>query len=195
MSGSAFSDNGYCDELFSDLEIVDEDCSGIIFEGCTFENCSFEKVSFKGGLFETCVFKTCAIVLCDMTNSTLDGVSFEDCKIVGFNFSTLNNFNTAFSCRNSRLITCSFINIDIRNSGFAGCVIDDSVFRNCNLQKADFGGVTFRFTSFHANDLRHANFKDASGFQIDPCNNKMKGAFFTALSALELVKSFEIKLV
>ncbi len=190
-----FEQKEYHDEVFSDLKVVEIDNSGKLFEDCGFKNCNFENVAFKNANMVNCTFSSCSIILPEVTNLTLDDVTFDDCKIVGFNFSTINNFNTSMKFIRSKLMTCSFISIDIRDTSFSECMIDDTVFRDSMLKNSNFEEVQFRFTSFVSNDLTKANFKNASGFQIDPCNNKLKGASFSALSALELVKYFDIKLV
>ncbi|MBU0994331.1 MAG: pentapeptide repeat-containing protein [Proteobacteria bacterium] len=88
-----FEKKEYNHEVFSNLEIVGMDHSGKLFTDCRFENCHFETVVFKNIIMEHCVFSSCAIILPDMTNAAFDDVTFDDCKIVGCNFSTINNFN------------------------------------------------------------------------------------------------------
>ncbi len=101
----------------------------------------------------------------------------------------------SFSFSSSKLVSCSFVGLDIRNTSFLGSIIDDTQFRECNLKGANFEGVKFKGTSFLSNNLFQANFKDASGFLINPCENRMKGSKFSHVSALELLRQFEIKFI
>lgn len=190
-----FENDHYSEIVFREQEIKGALKSDIVFDECRFENCQFDTVTFKNTHFERCVFSACELTLPDVSNTIFDDVEFENCKVTGCNFSLINNFNTALKFNRSKLITCSFVRIDLRNTVFAGSVIDDAIFRDCNLTGADFEDVQFRLTEFSMNDLRKTNFKNASGFHLDPCTNKLKGAAFSSLSALELLKPFEIKIL
>ena len=190
-----FEEKEYSEMTFVDLVCTGTDISGKEFQECIFKNCSFENVNFRNSIFENCEFDSCALILPDFKNTTIDDVDFIECKITGLNFGDMNDFSMAFGFNKSKLLSCSFVGLDIRDASFCNSMIVDSVFRECNLHKADFEGVAFKATSFSVNNLTCANFNDASGFFINPCENKLKGATFSIAAALELLKQFEIEYV
>jgi len=190
-----FEKNEYSETTFSDLKCVGTDISGIEFLECTFKSSVFEKVTFRNCIFEQCVFESCALILPGIGHSTFDDVQFLECKIAGLNFGDLNAFSVKLGFEKSKLLSCSFVGLDLKGTSFINSQIVDSVFRECNLQKSDFEGVLFRSTSFSRNDLTCTNFKDASGFFINPCENKLKGASFSLAGAMGLLNQFEINII
>lgn len=193
--GIMFEDNDYSEMTFCDLKCVGTDISGKEFLECTFKNSVFENVMFRNCIFERCVFDSCSLILPGIGHSTFDDVHFQECKIAGLNFGDLNTFSISLGFDRSKLLSCSFVGLELKSTSFSNSQIVDTVFRECNLQKTDFEGVLFTSTIFSRNDLTHANFKDASGFFINPCDNKLKGATFSHTSALELLHQFGINFI
>ncbi len=190
-----FHDYEYSEMTFSDMLCTGTDISGKEFYECVFKNCLFENAVFTNSIFENCEFDLCSLILPDFKNTTIDDVVFKECKITGLNFGEINDFSMSFTFKKSKLLSCSFVGLDLKNTTFTNSMIVDSVFRECNLHKSDFEGVAFKSTSFSVNDLSSSNFRDASGFFINPCDNRLKGATFSTAAALELLKQFEIEYV
>ncbi len=190
-----FEKDDYSEETFSEYVGEDIDLSGKEFQECIFNNCVFTNAVFRNCIFENCIFDSCSLILPDFMNTTLDDVEFKGCKITGLNFGTMNTICMSFCFENSKLLSCSFVGLTIKNTSFLNSIIVDSLFRECNLHKSDFEGVAFSATSFSVNDMTCVNFKDASGFYINPCENRLKGAMFSPANALELLKQFEIKYI
>ena len=58
------------------------------------------------------------------------------------------------------------------------------------LAGADFRGVVLSSTAFSRCDLQKADFREATGYRIDPSDNQMKGARFSFLDVIALLNGF-----
>lgn len=192
MSTVLFNNNEFEDQEFSGVEVNECDLSGKEFEYCSFEGCVFDSVRLKHAVFENCKFISSSLMMTDVKQATFDGVIFKGCKITGINFSELNTFRMSLAFFNTKLLSCSFIGLDLPETPFEASVIDDTIFRECNLKNSSFKNTLFNSTTFSSNNLSKTNFKDATGFLINPCDNDLKGAIFTHLSAFELLKPFNL---
>lgn len=185
--------NEYRDVVFTGH--FDGDWQKNAFEGCRFEKCSFETVAWERCRFQQCVFQDCRLLNVQPSSSKFHSVSFVGCKLAGFNFSRLDTkllFDIVI--RDSKLISCTFARLDLTKSTFLSNEMEDCLFDNADMRGLNFSGTVFGETHFRHCNLEKANFSDATGFIINPLENKVKGAVFSFSNALELLNIFEIVL-
>ncbi len=97
-----------------------------------------------------------------------------------------------------RIVNCSFVNCRFDRCTIVSLSATDSElklasFHNCSLIGVHWGEL-LPATQFHQCDLRKADFRGASGYQIDPSANRMKQAKFSYPEVLNLLDSLAIEI-
>ena len=83
-----------------------------------------------------------------------------------------------------------FSGMALKQFDFSKCTFGDCVFDDCKLAGADFRGVALSSTAFSRCDLQKADFREATGYRIDPSDNQMKGARFSFPDVIALLNGF-----
>jgi uncharacterized protein YjbI with pentapeptide repeats len=65
-------------------------------------------------------------------------------------------------------------------------------FTNADIQGADLSGSDLSDARFDNTNLEKADFRTATGFQIDPDRNRLKKAKFNAQNALLLLQKYRL---
>lgn len=68
------------------------------------------------------------------------------------------------------------------------------MFEECNLKDSSFEKSLLNTTQFTNRDLRGADFREATGYQIDINTNKLKGAKFSFPEVINLLSGLEINI-
>ena len=84
------------------------------FLNCVFENLDFSSQSFKDSRFIECNFKKCNCSNITVMNSSLRDVEFDECKLLGINWSCVNTVSH-LKFLNSILDYCVFQELDLVN--------------------------------------------------------------------------------
>ena len=180
-------------ETFSGMIISHGKISNKEFENCVFEKCIFIECIFENCRFIDSSFVGCSISANKPFNSQFTNVTFEDSKIMGFDFT---------KARSVRLI--SFIKCNISYSNFSFVKVPELILKECaahevNFNEADLTGGIFTQTDFlksvfsHTN-LTKADFRGAYNYGIDLTSNTCKKAQFSLPEASSLLRSFDILL-
>lgn len=122
----------------------------------------------------------------------LQNVVFENCKLMGVNFSLVDPLLFSVQFKNCLLDMANFSGLDLKKTPFINCLIRDASFFESNLSDADFSGSNLLGTTFHHCNLTKANFASAQGYSINPLTNVLKGAKFSSPEVLSLLKHLEI---
>lgn len=183
---------------FEALDFSASEISHKEFEDCTFIKCDFSHSSFKKCKFEYCHFSHCNLSLMQVLDSQFSGVVFEDCKIIGVDWTVASW--TALTLRapkfkNSVLNDSSFWGLKLESIMINGCEARDVDFREANLQEADMQDTDFTRALFRHTNLIKSNFRQATGFDIDIRLNAIKDAKFSRYEAVRLLAGLEIELV
>ncbi len=164
----------YEDQHFLKESFKDADLRGKIFRNCRFERCSFNNVKFEGCRFQE--------------------VHFEDCKIVGGDFTRIDQMFLTLSCKKCLIHTCNFSDLNLKNTSFSGSTIRETHFSHVNLTGSDFQDCDLQGSIFHQSDLSRANLINAVNFSINPLSNKLKGTKFSRETASALLEFLGIEL-
>ena len=76
--------------------------------------------------------------------------------------------------KDCQLREIDFSEADLSNSSFIDCDLSQAIFQNTNLEKADFRSALY--------------------YSIDPENNRLKGAKFSAAGIAGLLDKYQIKI-
>lgn len=121
---------------------------------------------------------------CNLTNTlwggtTLNDVSFENCKLLGSNLSVCNPFMLSVRFRESNLTLTQFAGLDLKGTIFENCILHQTEFTTTNLTQASFLKSDLKKAIFENTILLKADFTTAYNYTIDPAQNRMKGARFS----------------
>lgn len=187
-------DRPYQNECFSDITDVRSDFSQRQFFDCVFRHCRFERSHFDGCNFINCEFIRCELYVVDVLNAGFRDVIFDECTIVGVDFSKFN----------ASLLSFPFSGCVLDYSSFAGTRIATTIFDQCILRNVDFAGVDLTGSSFENCDLSaarfentildEANFQTACNFTVDPRLNRIKSASFSLQNITGLLGRFDIQI-
>lgn len=182
------------DAQFSRITLEEEEFHDVTFIDSTFENCTFRHVDFSECSFRDCCFIECEWTIVTLGNTMLGGVEFDQCKLMGIDFSNVNKFGFSPEFFQTMINNAVFYNQDLKKMRFKECLIFNTDFTEINFTSADFSGSEFRETIFHQCSLEKANFKNAKGYSIDPSVNKLKEAHFSQPEVMSFLAYLGIKI-
>ena len=165
------------------------------YANCKFLNCQFSGVDFTASDFTDCVFDHCEINLPILNNVGLKSASFKNCKLIGVDFSRCNASFLNLSFEDCLIDTCNFSGLKLKATPFPRCIIRETRFVESFLEEACFDGSDMEDTVFHQCNLQKASFVNARNYWIDPTTNKLKGATFSLPEAISLLAGLGIKLL
>lgn len=162
-----------------------------------FDGCYFKKVKFISNnnikvRFINCIFEDCDFSNFRMSNSTINQVAFNNCKLYGIDLSI------------SDIRDVIFFNTTLSFGNFTDCHMDYCMFNNCDMQNSfldsvRFKDVTFKTTDLCFSEIIHTSLKNIdwsdskiSGIKIDI--RDLRGLIVNELQALELVSLLGIKI-
>ncbi len=157
---------------FKELDLTDAELKSAVFIDCKFERCNLANVS--------------------VLNVVLRGVVFEDCNLMGINWSEARK-NGDFHFLGCKLDYGCFQAMDMRGARFENCSIREADFSDTNLAKANFRGSLLTATSFVKANLEKADFREAREYFMDPRFVKMKEAKFSFPEAVALLQALGIE--
>ncbi|WP_418262620.1 pentapeptide repeat-containing protein [Flavobacterium faecale] len=165
------------------------------FENCMFQNCDFANSDFSNNTFMDCEFIDCNLSMMQVVASSFKTVQFRNCKMMGIQFHTCNDFlfSVGFqdcvldysSFANKKMPKTQFSNTSLKEVAFMSCDLTQSIFDNCNLQAANFNET----------QLKEVNFLTAFNYSIDPEFNPMKKARFSTQGITGLLDKYDIKVI
>lgn len=193
------SNEEYFDVSFNKLELAGIHGKNIEFEECQFSDCDFSNAKFQNCKFVNCEFERCNLSLLDLANSRLFGVTFQDSKLVGVDWTkaTWPVYHIDFELKFYRCI--------LTDSSLFGLTLNELVLDECKLhdvdfREGDFTGSTmshcdFTHSLFMRTNLQQVDFTESSNYAIDVLENQVKGAKFSRYEALNLLEYLGIELV
>ncbi len=160
--------------------------------GFEFTKMDFTELNLKSSLFLDCKFVSCNFANCSLMNVAFRGVVFEDCNLMGTNWTEVRK-NGGYTFSGCKMDYTSFQGVDLRGSGFVNCMIRESDFAGANLSKVSLAGSSLAGTSFTNANIEKADFRGARDYFIDPKFTKIKDAHFSFPEALVLIEALGAK--
>ena len=164
------------------------------FYDSQFDGASFVEARLAGCRFVDCRFQTCDLSMAEVTDAVFQNVAFEDCRLLGINWSLAAHKVTPFAASFVRCLLdfSRFREMRLIEQRFDGCSFREAVFVNVDLQRASFVNAELSRCQFSRCDLRGADFRGARGYRIDPQQNAVRGARFSAGEVMGLLHGLEI---
>ncbi len=150
---------------------IELDLSNYKFIDCAFERCQLSSVKIHGAVIQA---------------------AFKYSKIEGVNFFTAKKSLLSINFDSCLIRHCSFAELKLPKVKFTGCELQNVDFSDADLSSADFSNTTFVDCVFRNTNLAKADFRYASGYFIDPTQNKIRGARFSSPDVLNLLAGFDI---
>lgn len=189
----------YVDVSFKNLELSEERYKDIEFEGCRFLDCNFSEVTFQNCKFFNCQFERCNLSLMDLSGSRLFGVTFQESKLVGVNWTkatwAIYHVDFELSFHKCILNDASFFGLTLNELNFDECKLHDVDFREGNFDGSSMTYCDFTRSLFMGTGLQRVDFSESSGYAINVLENEVKGARFSRYEALNLLECLDIELV
>ena len=158
-----------------------------------FFRCTFRQGKLADSRWERCSFEACTFIECDLTravpvNSSLRGVTFKQCKLLGIDFSSL-AINPDVTFEGSILRYVVMKDVNLRGTRFHDCEMQDAQLVESSFIDADFTGTDLTGASFSRCELGGADFSSARGAYFDPRQNSAKGAFVPVETAVMIAQA------
>mgnify|MGYP000692907715 CR=1 FL=1 len=97
-------------------------------------------------------------------------LSFTDCQL---------NFSSFYQLKTPKT---KFVNCNLQEADFTESILSNSIFDNCDLKRANFSRT----------NIEKSDFETSFNFEINPEENKIKGAKFSRSSIDGLLVKFGI---
>ncbi|GAA0871977.1 pentapeptide repeat-containing protein [Gangjinia marincola] len=183
------------DEVFEQKDFTSARLAKGDYEGCLFKQCQFTESDLSEIRFIDCEFIGCNLSNVKLQGTSFQQVRFDECKLLGLHFEHCDAFAFGITCKKTQLMPASFYQCALANTIFEACDLTEADFTQANLTNAVFNESTLNRAIFDQTILEQADVSRASGIQIDPTKNKLRGAKFSRENALGLLQGFGIEVV
>ena len=163
------------------------------FEGATFGNVAAVGLDLRDRKFIDCMFENCQLSSVKLDGAVIQS-SFKNCKIEGINFFTVKRTLLSLSFESCLIRHSSFAELRLHNAKYARCEFRNVDFADADLTGVDFSSSIFEDCIFRNTNLSKADFRGATGYFIDPIQNKIRGARFSSPDVLNLLAPFDIEI-
>lgn len=172
-------------------EPIDEDA---------YMECEFQKVDFSGLDLSKKRFSNCRFIGCNWTATKveltrLQDVSFLESKVMGVDFTLCDPNFLSLAFEKCLLNGCNFTEMVLKGAKFVESQVKECHFAQSNVKGGSFRGSNLEGSTFHQTNLEKCDFSEAENYAIDPLNNRLKGAKFSQVEALSLLKGLGIEIV
>lgn len=168
------------------------------FDNCTFKNCNFTEAQLKKCKLIECTFSLCNLSNLHVNQSSFNDVFFEECKMVGINWTKAHWPIIKLSCplRFNKCILndSTFLGLSLREMLMTECKAHDVDFREADCFEANFSYTDFTHSLFNKTNLKKADFSESLNYQINVFENDVKGAKFSLPEAVNLLRGLEIEI-
>ena len=176
-------------KTFEKVSFIDKRVNNREFEDCVFKNCDFSNNSFMD-----CEFIECNLSMTSLVGTSLKTVHFKDCKLLGIQFNTCNDFLFSVSFQDCVLDYSSFANKKMPKTKFDSCSMKEVSFIGTNLMNSSFDNCNLDNAVFNDTQLAGVDFRTAYNYKIDPEFNPMKKAKFSTQGIVGLLDKYDIKI-
>jgi uncharacterized protein YjbI with pentapeptide repeats len=174
--------------------LIDTKINNREFEDCIFKNCDFSNSDFSYNMFVDCEFIDCNLSMLQLGSTGLKTISFKNCKLLGIQFHTCDDFLFGVHFEECVLDYASFANKKMPKTKFNSCSLKEVTFIGTNLTNAVFENCNLDNAIFNETQLAGADFTTAYNYKIDPEFNPMKKAKFSTVGIPGLLDKYDIKI-
>lgn len=165
-----------------------------------FENCQFSGCDFSGQHLAGLSFSQCSFDCCNLSNAHIDGtvfkdLRFSDCKLLGLAFSKCRDFFVSLRFENCLLHFTSFSGLKLRQTVFVNCELRDASFFKTDLSGSVFDRCDLNRALFGRTNLEKVDFTSSYNYIIEPEENRIRKAKFSAFGLPGLLQKYDIEIV
>ncbi len=182
-------------QLFSDLDFTQNLLEKAEYFDCRFSGCNFSHCDLSGFIFENCSFENCDLSMAMLNNTAMREANFKNCKLLGLRFENCNKFSLAFGFDSCSLQYASFFQVKAPNTVFKHCKLSETDFAEADFSGAVFEACDLELAIFEGTKLTSADFSSAYNFSIDPDQNSLEKAKFSAQNLGGLLQKYKIVIV
>lgn len=164
------------------------------YESCVFTSCNFTNSNLSDFSFTDCQFINCEFNLTKLNGTKFKDVLFKECRLLGLRFDSCSNFIISFTFEKCILNYSSFYNLKIRKTEFTNCNLEGTDFGSTDLTSSSFNNCSLSQAIFQNTILDQVDFRTASGFSIDPEQNKMNKTKFSHNNLSGLLTKYNLKI-
>lgn len=191
-----FTKNEYDAIHFEDIAADGQALCEKEFEGCSFERCHFSEAVWQRCRFIDCCFSHCNLSLLQLHYSTLSNVRFDECKVIGIDWTKAVWSKLAsrspLSFNQCLLSNTSFFQLHLKGLILTKCRAHDVDFRGGDFSGSNFSDTDFSRSLFSKTNLTNTNFSGAVHYDIDLFDNTLTGAQFSRWEAIHLLDCLDI---
>lgn len=162
------------------------------YENCIFNNCNLADSDLSEFKFIDCTFTGCNLSLAKLDKTVFRDVNFKECKMIGLHFDACNEFGLSFSFDGCQLNLSSFYKLKIKKTIFKNSQLQEADFTETDLTNALFENCNFAQAIFDHTILEKVDFRTSFNYSIDPEINRIKKAKFSIPSVLGLLDKYDI---
>lgn len=162
---------------------------GETYEEVVFRGVDAIEADLRGCSFVACRFEACDLTMAAMNDVSVRGSTFEACRLLGVDVGAWRNDGLGIEAafRDCDLDHLRVRKVDLRACRFAGGHARRSEWAGVDLREVSFDGVELSGARFVRCDLRGADLRQASGFRIDPSENRVEEMRIALPEALALL--------
>jgi len=181
-------------KTFNDLNNINEPFPKAEYENCNFVSCDLANADLSGAVFQDCKFRDCNISLAKLKNTALRDVVFTGCKMLGLQWGDCSQFGFSIKLHNCVVDSSSFYKVRLKNAQFINTRLLEVDFTEADLTGVVFDGCDLTGATFDNTNLEGADLRTATGYSIDPENNRIAKAKFSLAGVGGLLNKYDIEL-
>jgi fluoroquinolone resistance protein len=178
----------FTDETFENEENLDTG----EYENCVFKQCDLENMDLSGFKFRDCLFRDSNLSLVKLDNTTVSGVTFNSCKMLGLRFDNCNQFDVSFTFDQCQLNHSSFFQVRMKKVIFKDSLLEEVDFTGADMTNAMLDYCNLVGAMFERTILEKADLSTSFNYSIDPENNRLKKAKFSISGISGLLDKYDI---
>lgn len=144
------------------------------YEYCRFDNCDFSGTDLSGIHFTECSFTGCNLSMVKLQKTSLNGVQFKECKLLGLHFEDCNSVLFSVNFDHCQLDLSSFFQLKMKKILFSNCSLKETDFTETDLTASVFDHCDMIRAIFQNTILEKTDLRTSVHYSIDPSCNKIK---------------------
>jgi len=188
------SENYIAEKTFTNTDIEKAYLTKGEYELCTFNGLDLKSFDLSYFTFIDCTFTDCDLSNTNLNRTALREVHFEKCKMLGLSFNHCNEFLFQVSFSECSLDLSSFYQCSLKKTKLINCSLKEVDFSEADLTAAFLDNSLLERAIFNQTILEKADFRSAMHFNIDPIQNRIRGAIFSRENVDGLLGALGIEL-
>eukprot|EP01136_Pigoraptor_vietnamica_P014502 Opistho-1_new@56759 len=162
------------DKLFEKIVFAENPLQQGDYEYCRFEDGDLSYADLSGYHFTECLFTGCNLSMAKLQKTSLNGVQFRDCKLMGLHFEDCDSVLFSANFDHCQLDFSSFFQLKMKKTVFNYCSLKEADFTETDLSAAVFEHCELVRAIFEHTILEKTDFRTSFHYSIDPARNTLK---------------------